>query len=113
MEGGGTAIPPQFENGSIEVVAGGLLRRGDPNDDGLYNIADGIFLLDNLFSMGPNPNCEETADVNDDGFKNIADPIYLLDNQFNMGPPPPAPFPGCGLDPNPPGLGCNFYNSCP
>lgn len=84
--------------------------RGDANDDGIFNIADGIFVLGNLFSNGPNPNCEDAADANADGMKDIADGIYILAALFGSGIQPSAPFPGCGQAPAL--LGCASYNSC-
>ncbi len=90
-----------------------MFIRGDVNDDGSYDIGDSIYLLSNLFSLGPDPGCQETADANGDGFKNIADTIYMLSSLFSMGPAPVAPHPDCGTDPDPPGLGCDSYSSCP
>jgi hypothetical protein len=78
--------------------------RGDANEDSneevvLVNVADVIFMLSNLFTGGPSPECFNAADVNDDEIFNIADPIFLLSYLFAMGPPPPLPFPDAGLDP--------------
>ena len=71
--------------------------RGNVNDDDSVNVADGVYMLNALFSMGPLPDPEIAADVNDDGEFDVADPTYLLNFLFNGGPQPPFPFPepGC------------------
>ena len=74
---------------SMEVVgAGHPFARGDLNDHGGYNVADAVFLFDNLFANGPDPSCQESADVNDDGNKDNADGIFILNGLFINGPPP-------------------------
>jgi hypothetical protein len=105
-EGGAT------ESCVVHVDGSPIFIRGDANSDGFFNIADPVFILDNLFSGGPIPSCEEAADINDDGVRNIADAIYSLDNLFGNGSPPAAPFPECGVDTNPPGLSCTS-SGCP
>jgi hypothetical protein len=63
------------------------------------NIADGIYILQNLFSQGPAILCPDAADSNDDEGVNIADAIYILQNLFAQGPAIPAPGPySCGPD---------------
>ena len=85
--------------------------RGDANDDGGFNIADAIFILNALFVTGsPEISCKDAADANADGGNNIADAIYVLTALFSMGPPPPAPHPACGAAEL---MGCDIYNSCP
>ncbi len=102
-EGFGGGDPPE-----------GQFRRGDPNDSGADDIADAIFLLNNLFGDGPPPTCAEAADANDDGQVNIADPIFQLNFLFGDGPP--TNLPGselCGPDPEPgTSVGCEAYTSC-
>jgi hypothetical protein len=95
--------------------------RGDGNSDGAVNIADGSYIANAIFLNGaPQPLCLEAADANDDGGINIADPSYVVRAVFVFeSPPPPAPFPGCGPDPHPPGFGCDTpldlspFGSCP
>ncbi len=88
--------------------------RADMNDDGNLNIADAIFLLQNLFVGGPSPTCQDSADVNDDGLIDISDVIYSIGYIFSGGPAPVAPFPACGLDPTGgDSFGCDLFNSCP
>ena len=87
--------------------------RGDCNADGNFNIADPIFLLNELFSMGDPAHCDDACDMNDDGLKDIGDPVYGLSAQFTDGPPPPAPHPSCGSDPTADMLGCGSFAGCP
>jgi hypothetical protein len=88
--------------------------RGDGNGDGIVNIADGIFLLQSLFSNSGNSNCMDAADANDDGSVDVSDVISILGYQFNGTNPPPAPYPNCGVDPaGGTSLGCISYTSCP
>lgn len=88
--------------------------RGDGNDDGIVNIADGIFLLQSLFADGADSTCNDAADANDDGSVDVSDVISILGYQFNGTNPPPAPYPNCGVDPaGGVNLGCEAYNSCP
>jgi hypothetical protein len=79
--------------------AGERFRRGDANRDGSMNIADAVYILQNLFAQGPAISCKDAADSNDDEAINIADPVYILQNLFAQGPGVPAPGPGaCGPD---------------
>ena len=87
--------------------------RGDCNDDGNIDIADPVFLLNELFSMGDPANCDDACDMNDDGLKDIGDPVYGLSALFSDGPPPPAPNPSCGIDPTPDTLDCGSFAGCP
>ena len=80
--------------------------RGDANDDGEVDIADPVFILNQLFLGGPPANCETATDANDDGLRDLSDAIYLLGHQFLGGSSPPAPFPACGLDATADGLNC-------
>ncbi len=72
--------------------------RGDANDDGAVNIADAIYILQNLFAGGPLIPCPDAADANDDEAVNLADAIYLLQKLFAGGPAIPPPHPACGTD---------------
>ena len=88
--------------------------RGDGNDDGIVNIADGIFLLQSLFADGADSTCNDAADANDDSSIDVSDVISILGYQFNGTNPPPAPYPNCGVDPaGGVSLGCEAYTSCP
>ncbi len=87
--------------------------RGDPNNDGIVNVADVIFMLNYLFQSGPKPPCFKSADVDNSDAVDLGDAVYLLNYTFIGGPPPHPPFPGCGLDPTADDLGCLNYGSCP
>jgi len=80
--------------------------RGDANGDGALAIVDPIFALGYLFSGGAVPPCLDAADADDNGALNIVDPIFALTYLFAGGPPPNSPFPACGTDPTPDGIGC-------
>ena len=86
--------------------------RGDINSDDSVNIADAVFLLNDLFGDGAAPTCDDAADANDDGSTNIADSIFLLNQLFGNGDPIPEPFPDCGIDPTGDGLDC-ASSPCP
>lgn len=103
----GQCLTPGTVPGVLQLVAGSLFVRGDANGDTTLNVADGVFILAYLFSMGP-ADCLDAIDVNDDGQANIADAVALLNYLFSMGPNPPAPFPTAGIDPTADGLNCNF-----
>ena len=94
-------------------MTGVQFSRGDCNDDGMFDIGDPVFLLGVLFSMGGPPNCDDACDFNDDGGQDISDAVYGLGALFNGTASPPAPFPGCGVDPtDTDGLDCAFSNAC-
>jgi len=81
-------------------------RRGDPNDDGKVNIADPIWIINELVRQGPATKCESAADTNDDGRVDLSDAMYLITYEFTSGPAPGAPFLNCGDDPTEDGLEC-------
>lgn len=70
--------------------------RGDANRDGTVNLADPIFVLDELFGQGNPSSCPDASDANDDGRLDIADPIAMLDLLFKEDHflPPPMSSPG-------------------
>jgi len=83
------------------VPAGGVLRkfrRGDANNDGIVNIADGVWILSYAFRGGRVPPCKDAADANDDGAIDQSDAILVIYYQLLDGPAPKAPFPNCGTD---------------
>ncbi len=74
--------------------------RGDANHDKQVNIADGIYILNDLFSAtGVPPLCQDAADLNDDGQINIADPVFVFNFLFGTGGAPAAPYPVFEADP--------------
>ena len=64
---------------------------GDLNRDGSIDLADVVFLINYLHTLGPAPNPLEVGDVNLDGLVDIADAVYLVNYLFLGGPPPDCP----------------------
>ncbi len=85
-----------------------LFIRGDVNADGFVDATD-----IEVCAMGGPFFCDDAADINDDGVLDQTDCDYLLEFLFGSGSPPPAPFPGCGVDPTPDQLGCASFPPCP
>ncbi len=106
---GGASVAPEMIGGTVSLDPGFV--RGDCNDDGLYDIGDGIAALDLLFAGGSVP-CDSACDANDDGNLDVGDGIFVLSSLFAGGPDPSAPV-ACGSDPTPDSLDCDSYSSCP
>ncbi|MCA8959229.1 MAG: hypothetical protein KDC38_01900 [Planctomycetes bacterium] len=98
-----------FADGSVPIDT---FRRGDSNDDGMFDIGDPVFILGSLFVPGAaSPSCEDAADANDDGVLDIADPVYQLAALFVPGSPAlPAT---CGVDTTADSLDCAVSAGCP
>ncbi|MEC9476144.1 MAG: hypothetical protein VX764_03820 [Planctomycetota bacterium] len=97
---------------SVSGIEGVRFRRGDGNDDSIFNIADGIASLEYLF-LGGELTCKDAGDANDDGIVNMADAITVFEVLFLGADPVPAPgSSNCGLDPTDDDLDCDSYNSC-
>lgn len=79
------------------------ILRGDADGNGVVNpLSDAIYILEHQFGSGPAPPCLEAADIDDDStFNGLTDGSALLAYGFLGGPPPGAPFPVCGMDPDP------------
>ncbi len=92
----------------------GPFSRGDCNNDGAANIADGIFLLNFLFGDGATPRCDAACDSGAGGSLNIATAIYLFNHLFGTGDPPPAPFETCEISARESDLavGCQNPQNC-
>lgn len=92
-------------SGLARIEVGSRLRRevhfvrGNSNDDAKVNIADAMWILNEIFHSGPKSTCEDAADANNDGHVDSADAMYLIEHQFRGGSSPPAPYPDCGSDP--------------
>lgn len=92
-----------------------VFRRGDVNDDGLYDITDPIVNVGYQFLNDPvSLPCLDAADFDDTGALELTDAILSLEHQFLGGPPPPAPgAETCGVDPTEELLlDCEEYTSC-
>ena len=102
--GKGIGPPPQGE-----------FIRGNANDDGKVNIADPIWIINELVRQGPKTQCQDAADANDDGLLDLSDAMFLIQWRFLGGTAPTAPFPGCGADPSADNLACpeDSATSCP
>jgi hypothetical protein len=78
-------ILPTLYGGNITVLP---YLPGDPNRDGIVNIADVVYLANYLFIDGPEPDPYESGDATCDGEVDIADMIYLINYLFWGGPVP-------------------------
>ena len=56
---------------------------GDANDDGLYDISDVTYLVDWLYTGGPEPPCFDEADVDGYELVNVSDIRYIVDCLFS------------------------------
>jgi hypothetical protein len=79
--------------------------RGDLAADGTIDISDPVSLLAGLFA-GADLACPEAGDLDGDDQLDISDAVALLAYLFLAGPPPPAPFPGCGVESSSSRLDC-------
>jgi hypothetical protein len=96
----------------VDNVLAQTFVRGDSNGDGLLNIADPLFSLNNLFCGGPVPPCLEAANVTDLVF-DLTDPLTSMKYLFYCGPALDATSPtGCGTDMTPPSLSCATSTNC-
>ena len=97
----GAAIRPVTSGVDITVseAESDIFLRGDANDDGKSDIADPIWILNELFGGGQASPCQRAADANDDGALNLTDAVHVLLYLFRGGEEPPAPGPEeCGRD---------------
>lgn len=108
---GGSNYPIGLSLGSIslEAVLGTPFQRGDCNNDGSPNIADGVWLLNYLFIGGPASICLAACDTDGDQELGLLDAVLFLNHWISGGPPPAAPYPGCGVDP---AADCPEYSAC-
>lgn len=105
---GAQSVAPLQSSGFIEIVLDIPFVRGDANEDGGLDVADGVFILGILTMVYDVPECADVVDVNDDGTIEISDAIYLLNYMFQSGTEPPAPFPLPDFDPTPDALLCEL-----
>jgi len=85
--------------------------RGDGNLDGVFDLSDGVRILNIVFLGFPRPDCEDVLDANDDGGVDLSDAVYLLGYIFNGTTEPPAPFPDLGHDLTDDPFVCNLYDA--
>lgn len=106
--GAGSLYSPSLVDGSVTIVNFNPFIRSDCNSSGNVDIGDGVYGLNYLFQMGPDPVCDDACDSNDDGTIDASDCIHIFNFQFLDGPAPLAPYPSADLDPTQgDGLGCN------
>ncbi|MGB1070515.1 MAG: hypothetical protein ACPG1Z_02525 [Planctomycetota bacterium] len=94
----GGSLDANLEDGSIAlnpVVTLDFIR-GDANSDARVNIADGVWIINELFLGGPANPCPISSDSNGDGSTDAGDAIYIFNYRFLDGPMPVAPYPSCG-----------------
>ncbi len=84
-----------------------FFSRCDPNNDGKSDIADPIWIVNELFRGGPAAVCPKSTDCNDDGQVDLSDATYGITYQFLGGETPLPPFPSCGVDPTEDSLPCD------
>ena len=70
--------------------------RCDANNDGRSNIADAIWIINELVRKGPATTCAAAADCNSDANRDLTDAVFAIAYQFQGGAAPGAPFPECG-----------------
>jgi hypothetical protein len=87
--------------------------RGDANADADVNIADGVRILQFLFTKGAEPPCLDAADANDDGTVDVADVLGVLEVLFVGAGRMPEPVDACGADPTADDIGCRDFAPCP
>ncbi|MCP4703004.1 MAG: hypothetical protein GY865_00215 [candidate division Zixibacteria bacterium] len=61
---------------------------GDIDGTPGINILDIVFLINNVYKAGPDPDPLESADVNHDYLVNILDIVLLINNVYKSGPEP-------------------------
>lgn len=112
---GGASLEPALENGSVTLFPQYAppdepFIRGDCNGDAILNIADAIWILNQLFQGGPDGTCAEACDINGDDFLDSGDAIYAINYRLLGGPAPAAPFPTCGIEE---AADCDGTSVCP
>ena len=111
--GGNTVQFLACQDVKIKFVEPAGLIRCDPNVDGKSDIADAVFIVNELFRGGPAASCPDASDCNDDGSVDLSDATYNVAYRFVGGAPPPPPFgEECGDDPTEDELGDCTYE-CP
>ncbi len=79
------------EVASFNLTTGGV-QCGDASADGFINIGDAIYVINYVFSGGPQPSLTG-GDAKCDGTVNIGDAVYLINYVFSGGPEPCATCP--------------------
>ncbi|MBA4683882.1 MAG: hypothetical protein H2076_02630 [Planctomycetes bacterium] len=112
---GGGSIEAELTNGSVSLFPQYAppdvpFIRGNCNGDDTVDIADGIWILNDLFQGGPTGTCLVACDANDDSLMDAADAIFVISYRLLSGPAPSAPWPDCGTIE---GAECEATSYCP
>ena len=112
---GGGSIEAEKTNGSVSLFPQYAppdvpFIRGNCNGDDKIDIADGIWILNDLFQGGPTSTCLVACDSNDDSLMDAADAIFVISYRLLSGPAPSAPWPDCGTIE---GAECEATSYCP
>jgi len=112
---GGGSIEAEKTNGSVSLFPQYAppdvpFIRGNCNGDDKIDIADGIWILNDLFQGGPTSTCLVACDANDDSLMDAADAIFVISYRLLSGPAPSAPWPDCGTIE---GAECEATSYCP
>ena len=78
-----------------EIVSCCVGIRGNVDGIGGIDVSDLVYLIDYMFTGGPEPPCWSEANVDGLGADDasgidMSDLVYLTDYQFTGGPPPPV-----------------------
>ena len=108
----GSSISPNLVDGTVTLqpVFDIPFVRGNCNGDNKVNIADGIWILNELFLQGPSGTCVAACDANEDAKYDAGDAIFIINYRLLDGPMPTAPFPDCGAVA---GADCEATTYCP
>ena len=108
----GTSVEPNLVDGTISLqpVFDIPFVRGNCNGDNKVNIADGIWILNELFLQGPSGTCVAACDANEDAKYDAGDAVFIISYRLLDGPMPTAPFPDCGAVG---GADCEATSYCP
>jgi hypothetical protein len=98
--GPGSSSSYNLNSGYWQVFGGGggscCVLAGDASDDGMYNISDAVYIINNVFKGGATPVCCDAADANGDGAYNISDAVHIINNVFKGGSAPVCGSAGSG-----------------
>ena len=108
----GASVEPNLVDGTISLqpVFDIPFVRGNCNGDNKVNIADGIWILNELFLQGPSGTCVAACDANEDAKYDAGDAVFIISYRLLDGPMPTAPFPDCGAVG---GADCEATSYCP
>jgi hypothetical protein len=95
-------LPLRIERASLTAP----FVRGDSNVDHKVNLADAIWIVNELLRHGPRSSCPRASDINADGLYDLADAMFLIEWMFLSGPVMPPPYPACGTALGPKELDC-------